>query len=64
LTLYANQPNDRTSKANKEKNKMDQLAKELAETFQAKCYDKETACEYMGKQQWQYDFVIKVLGYM
>ena len=46
------------------KNKMDQLAKDLAETFQAKCYDKETACEYMGKQQWQYSFVIKVLGYM
>ena len=45
-------------------NKMEQLAKDLAETFQAKCYDKETACEYMGKQQWQYSFVIKVLGYM
>jgi len=43
---------------------MDKLAKDLAETFQAKCYDKETACEYMGKQQWQYSFVIKVLGYM
>ena len=43
---------------------MDKLAKELAETFKTKCYNKESACEYMGKQQWQYDFVIKVLTHM
>ena len=38
-----------------------EVAKELAETFQLKAYDKEAAATYMIKNHFNYRFAIEVL---
>lgn len=41
-----------------------EMAKEIAENFQRKAYDKESAAEYMIKNRFNYRFAVEVLSNM